>query len=71
MGPGARGARWRRQHDEIVSASGSDPERAEALLREHLAEFGCDPVATTAVQLHLGSHAGDRLRDLRCAGCCR
>jgi hypothetical protein len=41
---------WERHHQEIVAAAvdGHSP-RAVALLREHLAEVGCDPLAVRIV----------------------
>lgn len=60
--------RWDRQHVEIVRAArDGDVDRAEALLRDHVREHGCDPLAVLAV-LERASDPG-RLADLRGADC--
>jgi hypothetical protein len=44
---------WERHHCEIVAAAvDGQAARAAALLRQHLAEVGCDPLA-----LHIVTHA--------------
>ena len=44
---------WERHHQEIVTAaSGGHVPRAVALLREHLCEVGCDPLAVRIVEDH-------------------
>lgn len=61
-----------RQHIEILQAAASrDALRAEAVLRDHTAEFGCDPIAVLAVATSLGSSADERLSDPRSASCSR
>jgi hypothetical protein len=40
---------WERHHCEIVLAAAGGPTRAGLLLREHLAEVGCDPIALRIV----------------------
>jgi hypothetical protein len=60
---------WERRHVEIVRHASADPLRAEALLREHAAREGCDPVALLIVSLAVGGVADDRLADLRGASC--
>lgn len=60
--------RWDRQHVEIVRAARlGDVDRAEALLRDHVREFGCDPLAVLAVLTQSGGPR--RLADLRGADC--
>jgi hypothetical protein len=45
--PGRRQTNWERHHIELVSAAAtSDAARAADLLREHLANVGCDPLAS-------------------------
>lgn len=69
---GSQLTRWERQHIEILQAAASrDALRAEALLRDHTAEFGCDPIAVLAVATSLGSSADERLSDPRSASCSR
>jgi hypothetical protein len=63
------GSRWERQHVEIVRIAPTDPARAEALLREHAATYGCDPLALLVVARHVGGVHGDRLTDLRGTAC--
>jgi hypothetical protein len=54
---------WERHHQEIVAAaSGGHVPRAVALLREHLAEVGCDPLAVRVVVDHASDD--DDLADL-------
>ncbi len=36
--------REERQREEILRAAASSPDLAAALLREHVLEFGCDPL---------------------------
>jgi hypothetical protein len=44
---------WERHHQEIVAtATSGQASRALALLREHLAEVGCDPLAARIVADH-------------------
>jgi hypothetical protein len=44
--PGHRQMNWERHHIEVVSAAATDDAvRAADLLREHLANVGCDPLA--------------------------
>ena len=66
-GPGA--TPWERRHLEIVDAAATDPLRAEALLREHAARSGCDPLALLIVARHIDGMDGDRLADLRGRAC--
>lgn len=66
-GPGA--TPWERRHLEIVGCAATDPVRAEALLREHAARSGCDPLALLIVARHLDGMDGDRLADLRGRAC--
>jgi hypothetical protein len=41
---------WERHHIELVSVAASgDVDRAAGLLREHLANVGCDPLANRIV----------------------
>lgn len=48
--PGNRLECWERRHLDVVGvALEGDGERASALLREHLTDVGCDPVAFFAV----------------------
>jgi hypothetical protein len=47
--PGRAMTTWERHHCEVVGAATSDAGRAATLLREHLAEVGCDPVALAIV----------------------
>jgi hypothetical protein len=43
--------RWERQHVEVmVTLATGSVERAAGLLQEHIAEFGCDPLALLAVR---------------------
>ena len=67
--PGAGTTPWERRHLEIVSCAATDPARAEALLREHAARSGCDPLALLIVARHLDGMDGDRLADLRGRAC--
>lgn len=60
---------WERRHVEIVRHAAADPLRAEALLREHAARDGCDPLALLVVSRAVGGVADDRLADLRGASC--
>ena len=60
---------WERCHVEIVRHAAADPLRAEALLREHAARDGCDPLALLIVSRAVGGVADDRLADLRGASC--
>jgi hypothetical protein len=54
---------WERHHIEVVlSATRGTTCRAVDLLRDHLSEVGCDPIATTVV---LDATRGERLDDLR------
>ncbi|HEX3842266.1 MAG TPA: hypothetical protein VHU85_15850 [Acidimicrobiales bacterium] len=47
QGPGRRQMNWERHHIELVSAAATgDAARAADLLREHLANVGCDPLAS-------------------------
>lgn len=66
-GPGA--TPWQRRHLEIIRCAAADPLRAEALLREHAARSGCDPLALLIVSRHLDGMDGDRLADLRGRAC--
>ena len=66
-GPGATA--WERRHLEIVACAATDPLRAEALLREHAARSGCDPLALLIVARHLDGMDGERLADLRGRAC--
>lgn len=62
---------WERHHIEVVRTAG-DANRAAGLLREHLANVGCDPLAVriTAQLRQPGDH-GDDFEDLagRLPGC--
>lgn len=60
---------WERRHLEIVAAASTDPLRAEALLREHAARSGCDPLALLIVARNLDGMDGARLADLRGRSC--
>lgn len=60
---------WERRHLEIVAAAETDPLRAEALLREHAARSGCDPLALLIVARRVDGMDGDRLADLRGRAC--
>jgi hypothetical protein len=40
---------WERHHCEIVAEAQRDVRRASGILREHLADFGCDPLAVHIV----------------------
>ena len=60
---------WERRHVEIVRHAAADPLRAEALLREHAAREGCDPLALLVVSRAVGGVADDRLADLRGTSC--
>jgi hypothetical protein len=70
-GAGAAGlGRWARQHVEIARAlARGDVARAEALLRDHAGEFGCDPILLYELARRLGPGAGERLADLRHRAC--
>jgi hypothetical protein len=64
--------RWERQHLEVVaSAVDGAGDRAAALLRDHLAEVGCDPVALYAVwrSHRTAGRAGDELEDVVRTAC--
>jgi hypothetical protein len=67
--PGPGSTPWERRHLEIVGCAGTDALRAEALLREHAARSGCDPLALLIVARHLDGMDGDRLADLRGRAC--
>ena len=57
---GGRQMNWERHHIEVVrTAAAGDLGRAADLLREHLASFGCDPVALRIVT-ELRQRAGQR-----------
>ncbi len=60
---------WERRHLEIVQAAATDPSRAEALLRDHAARSGCDPLALLIVAPHVDGMDGLRLADLRGREC--
>jgi hypothetical protein len=60
---------WARHHLEIVRTAATDPPRAEALLRDHTAHSGCDPLALLIVTRHLDGMDGQRLSDLRGHAC--
>lgn len=60
---------WERRHLEIVAIAGTDPLRAEVLLREHAARSGCDPLALLIVARNLDGLDGARLADLRGRAC--
>lgn len=61
-------SRWERHHIEIVAAACSgQTSRAAGLLREHLDEVGCDPLALRIVADVVGD--ADELADLRDAAC--
>jgi len=62
-------SRWERQHLAVIRAAITDVARAEVLLREHAAAYGCDPVALLVVARQLGGIDGDRLVDLRGSAC--
>jgi hypothetical protein len=64
-----RSGRWLRQHCEVVAIASTNPGRAEALLRDHAAEFGCDPLALFVVAGCLDGINGMRLQDLRGRAC--
>jgi hypothetical protein len=66
---GATAGRWLRQHRQIVAAAVADPYRAEALLRDHVTEFGCDPIALFVVAGGLDGIHTERLSDLRARSC--
>ena len=63
------GGRWLRQHLQIVALSAQEPRRAEALLREHVTDLGCDPLALLVVARRLDGLDGARLADLRGDAC--
>jgi hypothetical protein len=67
--PGPGTTPWERRHLEIVAAAAIDPLRAEALLREHAARSGCDPLALLVVARHVDGMDGQRLADLRGRAC--
>jgi DNA-binding GntR family transcriptional regulator len=68
LGHARRATRWERQHIEIVrAAEDGDGGRAEALLRDHVHEFGCDPIALLAVTTRLGPQSLVDLRETHCA----
>ncbi|MGH9059236.1 MAG: hypothetical protein ACRDZY_06935 [Acidimicrobiales bacterium] len=51
-GGGRRQMSWERHHIEVVrTAASGHAERAADLLREHLADIGCDPLALRIVTL--------------------
>ena len=57
---GGRQMNWERHHIEIVrSAAAGEFSRAADMLREHLANVGCDPLAIRIVT-DLGRRSGDR-----------
>lgn len=66
---GAGATPWERRHLEIVDGAATDPMRAEALLREHAARSGCDPLALLIVARHIDGMDGQRLADLRGHAC--
>lgn len=63
---------WERHHCEVVAAAKRDVGRASGMLREHLADAGCDPLALHIVATALRAAArfadADALREL--APCC-
>lgn len=67
--PGPGTTPWERRHLEIVALAAADPLRAEALLREHAARSGCDPLALLIVARRLDGMDGARLTDLRGRAC--
>lgn len=47
---GSPGTSWERRHIDIVAgARSTQPERAVDLLRDHLLDVGCDPIASLVV----------------------
>jgi hypothetical protein len=64
---------WERHHIEVVrTAATGDANRAAGLLREHLANVGCDPLAVRiTAQLRQPDDHGDDFEDLvgRLPGC--
>ncbi len=57
---------WERHHCEIVSEAHRDVGRASGILREHLADVGCDPLAVHIVceALRTAGHNGDRVAEV-------
>ena len=57
---------WERHHCEIVSEAHRDVGRASGILREHLADVGCDPLAVHIVceALRTAGHNGDRFAEV-------
>ena len=58
---------WERHHCEIVTEAHRDVGRASGILREHLADVGCDPLAVHIVceALRTAGHNRDRVTDAR------
>ena len=57
---------WERHHCEIVATARLDVRRASGILREHLADVGCDPLALYIVDVALSTscHGSDPCPDL-------
>jgi hypothetical protein len=57
---------WERHHCEIVGTARLDVRRASGILREHLADVGCDPLALYIVDVALSTtcHGSDPCPDL-------
>ena len=57
---------WERHHCEIVAEAHRDVGRASGILREHLADVGCDPLAVHIVCAALRTGCGnvDRIADI-------
>ena len=64
--PGRRPMNWERHHIEVVSAAAAGHlTRASDLLREHLANVGCDPLAVRITTgLRVPTARGDDLDEL-------